>query len=95
MNDPIYNMLGSTDDKMDYILKRINRIQNTLDNLNKSVSSTYVLGRLRFDRSAPTSSTDIFPSDLLYDRVVTNSFEYILTNNAGVLNWVRTALSTF
>ncbi len=95
MTDAYFNILKTPQSQSDYILTRINRIQNDLDATLSNLDATYVKGRLRFDRPAPANSTDVNDTDLLYDRVVTATYEYILINNAGTLNWVRSALSTF
>jgi hypothetical protein len=95
MTDAYFNILKTPQSQSDYILTRINRIQNDLDATLSNLDATYVKGRLRFDRPAPANSADVNDTDLLYDRVLTVTFEYILINNAGTLNWVRSALSTF
>lgn len=82
-------------DRNDDIIRRIERIENDLDQLNDLLRPYFIMGRLRTDRMAPISSSDFNENDLIYDRVVTPTYEYILVNNSGSLNWVRIAASTF
>lgn len=60
-----------------------------INNLN----TQYVQGRLRTDRAAPSSHSDVTATDQLGDIVRTGSFEYIVVNDAGTLKWSRVALN--
>lgn len=75
--------------------RRVNELERQSRNLNNTLQAFFVQGRLRTDRTAPTSSTDIQSSDQLYDVVLKNNYEYVVIDNAGVLEWRRVALSTF
>lgn len=77
------------------LYRRLERLENDFRNLNSFLTPYFLIGRLRTDRKIPTSSSDVFPSDLIYDRIVTDGFEYILINNAGVLEWRQIALNSF
>jgi hypothetical protein len=77
------------------LLQRIANIENQLRSINNTLLPFFVAGRLRTDRTAPTSSSNVEAVDELYDRVVTTSYEYILLNNSGTLEWVRLSVSTF
>lgn len=93
--DSYFKLLKNPESQTDYILTRIARIQDTLNNTLNNLDSTYVKGRIRLDRTPPINTLDVNKTDLLYDRVLTTTYEYILVDNAGVLNWVRSALNTF
>lgn len=75
--------------------ERIRRTEEAIRVIEIKLANSYVLGRLRIDRTAPTSSTDVQPPDKLYDIVRIYPYEYTLINNAGSFNWVRITMSTF
>jgi hypothetical protein len=75
--------------------ERLRRTEDQINALEISLPSTFLQGRLRTDRNAPSSSTDIETPDRLYDIVRDINYQYTLINNAGVLNWVRSPWSTF
>jgi hypothetical protein len=75
--------------------ERVRRVEDQLNYLELTLPTTFVQGRLRTDRNAPTSSSDIETGDQLYDIVQTVTYQYTLLNNAGTLNWVRIICSTF
>lgn len=77
------------------IEQRLVLLENQVRNLNNTLVKYFLIGRLRTDRGTPSSSIDILPVDQIYDRVTDTSYEYILINNSGTLNWVRIAISTF
>jgi hypothetical protein len=79
----------------DQALQRIALLESQFRNLPISNQAYFVQGRLRTDRAAPANSADVAAQDLIYDRVLTDAFEYILINNAGTLEWRRTILSAF
>jgi hypothetical protein len=75
--------------------QRLVSLENDVRNLNNTLVQYFLKGRLRTDRTAPANSADVQTPDRLYDRVTDTSYEYILINNAGTLEWVRIAISTF
>ena len=79
----------------DEALRRVILLENQLRILPTSGQAYFIQGRLRTDRVAPANSADVQAQDLLYDRVLTPTFEYILINNAGTLEWRQTILSSF
>lgn len=60
-----------------------------MDNLK----TKYIVGRLRTDRTAPASATDVQEPDKLYDVVRTSTYEYVLIDVSGTLKWSRKAVS--
>lgn len=74
---------------------RIRRLEENVRILQTKLSNSYVLGRLRFDRTAPLSSTDVQTPDKLYDIVRDEDFEYVLINVAGDLRWRRISYVAF
>ncbi len=76
-------------------IRRVSLLEAQVRNLSRSLQSFYVQGRLRTDRTAPANSADVQTQDAIYDRVLTDSFEYILINNAGTLAWRQVILSAF
>lgn len=74
---------------------RIRRLEETVKLLEWKQANSFVLGRMRFDRSVPTNSADVLPPDKLYDIVRDTSFEYVLINDAGSLAWRRISYSAF
>ena len=75
--------------------ERLKRVEEQVRALEVLAANSAILGRLRTDRTAPTSSTDVQPPDLEYDMVRDDSYQYVLVNNAGTLNWLRWSYSTF
>jgi len=76
-------------------LRRVILLENQLRILPTSGQAFFVQGRLRTDRTAPANSADVQAQDLLYDRVLTPTFEYILINDSGTLAWRQSTLSSF
>lgn len=75
--------------------ERLKRVEQQLNFLNNTLSGYFVLGRLRTDRTAPASSSDVQSLDLLYDIVRDTNYTYVLINNAGTLAWRRITMSSF
>lgn len=80
---------------LDDAIRRVTLLESQVRKLGESLQGFYIQGRLRTDRVVPTSSADVQPSDLLYDRVLSPSLEYILINNSGTLAWREITLSSF
>lgn len=74
---------------------RIRRLEENVRILQNKLANSYVLGRLRFDRTPPLSSTDVQTPDKLYDIVRDEDFEYVLINVAGNLRWRRIGYVAF
>jgi len=74
---------------------RIRRLEETVRLLELKLANSYVLGRLRFDRTAPVDSLDVQTPDKLYDIVRDENFEYVLINVAGNLRWRRISYVAF
>ncbi len=79
----------------DQIDERMKRVEEELELLDNNLDALYVKGRLRFDRAAPTSSSDVQTLDLLYDIVRDTNYEYVLINDAGNKRWRRITMSSF
>ncbi len=77
------------------IEERVRRLESQVINLENRQANNYLLGRLRFDRTAPVNSADVQTPDALYDVVYTPTFVYILINSSGTLTWVQYAVTTF
>jgi hypothetical protein len=75
--------------------RRISRLENRIRNINDDLSSVFVLGRLRVDRTAPINSSDVNTLDLLYDVYIDETNIYYLINSSGTLEWRLIALSSF
>jgi len=75
--------------------QRITLVEDLIRNQSRTLTNFFQLGRLRTDRTAPSSSADVQEPDELYDRVLTPTNEYILINNSGTLEWKSVTLSTF
>lgn len=86
--DPIF--FNQTD-----IEKRIKRLELDSQNSSRTFENFFVKGRLRTERAAPSSSTDVTSGDKLYDIVITTSYIYTLVNDSGNLRWRRVAISSF
>lgn len=63
--------------------------QFDLDDYNNQVSAN------PFIYSAPASSSDMVGTEKVGDIAVDNGFLYVVVDNAGALEWRRTAISTF
>lgn len=75
---------------------RLRRVEEDLLFLQNQLANSYVLGRLRTDRSTgPATSADVNATDKLYDVIRDTSFEYVLINDGGALAWRRIILSAF
>jgi len=79
----------------DQTLQRVVLLEDKFRNLPVSNQAYFVQGRLRTDRATPANSADVQLQDLIYDRVLTNAFEYVIINNAGTLEWRRATLNAF
>lgn len=77
------------------IEERLKRVEQELEFINNVLSTVFVRGRLRTDRSAPANSTDVLPLDAQYDIVRTANYEYILINDSGTLEWRRVTYNSF
>lgn len=77
------------------IYRRLVFLENQMKNLNVFLAQFFIKGRLRTDRTAPTSSSDVQAPDQLYDMVIDNSDIYVLIDNSGALSWRSVAISTF
>lgn len=75
--------------------ERLRRVEQNFQDLQNRLFSSYVLGRLRIDRTAPANSSDVSPPDKLYDIVRDEDYEYILINDSGTLAWRRITMSSF
>jgi hypothetical protein len=89
------NMNNLPFNPQDRTQERIVDLENKLKTLNSTLTAFFLKGRLRTDRTAPTSSADVQTPDLLYDRVIKDDYEYILIDNAGTLEWRRLTASIF
>lgn len=77
------------------IEERLKRVEQQLEFINNTLSSVFVRGRLRTDRTAPADSADVMPLDAQYDIVRTANYEYILVDNSGTLEWRRVTYNSF
>lgn len=75
--------------------ERLKRVEEAVRALENRLYNSFTQGRIRFDRSAPTSSADVQTPDKLYDIVRDSNFEYVLINNAGTLAWRKIIMSIF
>lgn len=81
--------------------ERVKRLEEQQAAWGNRFFNTFMIGRLRTDRTAPTSSTDVQTPDMIYDVVRQNvittgvAYQYTLINNAGTLVWVRTIMSSW
>lgn len=94
-NRPYNDKVANTFNTPDQAEQRLVFLENQNRTLNFTLKPYFLQGRLRTDRTSPTSSADVQPPDQLYDRVVDASYEYILINNSGTLEWRRVAISVF
>lgn len=75
---------------------RLRRVEEDLQFLLTRISATYLLGRLRTDRTTgPANSADVTKNDKLYDVIRDTNYEYVLINDGGVLAWRRISYSAF
>lgn len=92
-------MLNQTNEMFnnpDEAMRRIAFLEDQLLNITNTLNAVYQLGRTNTLRSVPVNSADVVPGfDLLYDRVLTATNEYILINNAGTLEWRTIVLNVF
>jgi hypothetical protein len=79
----------------DQIAQRIALLENQMRNLNTGLGAFFLKGRLRSDRTAPTSSADVQTPDLLYDWVLKDDYVYIVIDDAGALAWRRITAAAF
>jgi hypothetical protein len=75
--------------------KRLRRVEEELNFFDNRFFNTFLRGRLRTDRNAPTSSTDIETGDQEFDIVRESDYQYTLVNLSGTLTWLRAPWSTF
>lgn len=75
--------------------ERLKRVEQQLNFLNNTLSGYFTIGRLRTDRTAPTSSSDVQPLDALHDVARDASYTYVLINNSGTLTWRRITMNSF
>ncbi len=73
-------------------LRQITRLRGEDVREIRNLGGKYVRGRLRENRLAPTSHSDIQDSDQLGDIVRTATYEYLVVNDAGALKWARHAI---
>jgi hypothetical protein len=93
--DDVFNTLEGTFNTTDESIRRIALLEAQVRSLSQSLQAYYIQGRLRTDRVAPINSADVKLQDVIYDRVLSPTFEYILINNAGTLEWRRIILNAF
>jgi len=92
----MFNNIDKIFNTPDESLRRIALLEDQFRQFSTSGQRYFVQGRLRTDRAIPTNSADvIIGADLLYDRVLTATAEYILINNAGTLAWREITLNVF
>jgi hypothetical protein len=77
------------------LMRRLVFVENQINDLPISLTSSFLKGRLRTDRAAPSSSADVQSPDQLYDIVINASYIYLLIDNSGALAWRRVSISTF
>lgn len=75
--------------------ERLRRVEEQVRLLNNLAYNKSILGRLRTDRTSPVNSSDVQSPDLEYDMVRDDSYQYVLINNSGTLQWMRWSYSTF
>lgn len=68
------------------------RLRKQVERLPDDLRARYVLGRLRTDRTAPSSHSDVTASDFEGDIVRSATWEYLLVNDGGTLKWARHAI---
>lgn len=73
-------------------LRQITRMRGDDVREISNLKNRLVMGRLRIDRVAPTSNSDIQTPDQLGDIVRTGTYEYIVVNDSGTLKWARHAI---
>jgi hypothetical protein len=84
------NQIFNSDEQL---MRRVAQLEEDSNSALQNISQYYVQGRLRTNRAAPTTSTDIVGTDTLWDRVIAYdsgsgfTYEYILSNKSGTLLW--------
>ncbi len=58
----------------------------------RTLRGKFVSGRLRIDRTAPSSHSDVVGGDELGDIMRSGTYEYLLVNDSGTLKWARHAI---
>jgi len=82
----------ATTDPIEYLKKlAILRTEDVLD--NTSLNTRYLAGRVRTDRAAPATPTDVTDFDRVGDVVRNATYEFLLLNISGVLKWDRRTLN--
>lgn len=77
-------------------MRRIAFLEDQILNLTNNLNGVYQLGRTNTRRTAPANSADVVAGfDLLFDRVLTPTAEYILIDNGGTLEWRKIVLNVF
>ena len=90
------NQTNETFNNPDEAMRRIAFLEDQLLNLTNTLNGLYQLGRTNTQRAVPANSADVVAGfDLLYDRILTATNEYILIDNAGTLEWRLISLSSF
>lgn len=73
--------------------RQISRLRSDDVNEVRNLNNRLVQGRLRTDRSTPSSHTDVNDGiDKLGDIVRTAAYEYVVVNDSGTLKWSRSAV---
>ena len=90
-----FSALDASFNSTEEAIRRVALVESQLRNLSQSLRAFYIQGRLRTDRIAPVNSADVLEQDAIYDRVLSPTFEYVLINNAGTLEWRRIILNAF
>lgn len=86
---------SSTYDALGGLEERLKRVEQKLSTLNNVLSGFFTIGRLRTDRVAPNSSTDVLTLDALHDIVRDTNYTYVLINDSNNLRWRRITMSSF
>lgn len=89
------NSLSDVFNNPEELMRRLITLEDQVRFIAANASLNYVQGRLVINRVIPVNSSDVLPTDRVFDRIVTNAFEYILINNSGTIEWVRITVSTF
>jgi hypothetical protein len=59
---------------------------------DRNLKTRFIAGRLRTDRTTPTSNSDVNATDKEGDVVRTTTYQYIIVNDSGTLKWARHAI---
>lgn len=90
------NKTNDTFNNPEEAMRRIAFLEDQLLNLTNTLNGIYQLGRTNTRRAAPANSADVIAGfDLLYDRILTPTNEYILIDNGGTLEWRTIVLNVF